>query len=51
MSARGYGRDPSLGIAIGDVSGKGAPAALYAALASGFLRSHASIAAGRVPRC
>jgi sigma-B regulation protein RsbU (phosphoserine phosphatase) len=32
---------PSLGIAIGDVSGKGAPAALYAALASGFLRSHA----------
>ncbi len=30
-----------LGIAIGDVSGKGAPAALYAALASGFLRSHA----------
>ncbi|MBZ5628674.1 MAG: GAF domain-containing protein [Acidobacteriia bacterium] len=38
----GYGRDPSLGIAIGDVSGKGAPAALYAALASGFLRSHAT---------
>ncbi len=38
----GYGRDPSLGIAIGDVSGKGAPAALYAALASGFLRSHAA---------
>lgn len=34
--------DPNLGIAIGDVSGKGAPAALYAALASGFLRSHAS---------
>jgi sigma-B regulation protein RsbU (phosphoserine phosphatase) len=32
----------SLGIAIGDVSGKGAPAALYAALASGFLRSHAA---------
>ncbi len=31
----------SIGIAIGDVSGKGAPAALYAALASGFLRSHA----------
>lgn len=29
-----------VGIAIGDVSGKGAPAALYAALASGFLRSH-----------
>ena len=38
----GYGRDPSLGIAIGDVSGKGSPAALYAALASGFLRSHAT---------
>ena len=34
-------RHPNLGIAIGDVSGKGAPAALYAALASGFLRSHA----------
>ncbi len=33
---------PKLGIAIGDVSGKGAPAALYAALASGFLRSHAA---------
>ena len=35
--------DPSgaVGIAIGDVSGKGAPAALYAALASGYLRSHA----------
>ncbi len=29
-------------LAIGDVSGKGAPAALYAALASGFLRSHAA---------
>lgn len=28
-------------IAIGDVSGKGAPAAIYAALASGILRSHA----------
>lgn len=34
-------RAPNLGIAIGDVSGKGAPAALYAALASGYLRSHA----------
>ncbi|MBZ5566523.1 MAG: GAF domain-containing protein [Acidobacteriia bacterium] len=34
-------RKPDLGIAIGDVSGKGAPAALYAALASGILRSHA----------
>jgi sigma-B regulation protein RsbU (phosphoserine phosphatase) len=30
-----------LGIAIGDVSGKGAPAAIYAALVSGILRSHA----------
>ena len=28
-------------IAIGDVSGKGAPAAIYAALVSGILRSHA----------
>ena len=28
-------------IAVGDVSGKGAPAAIYAALASGILRSHA----------
>ncbi len=39
-------RDANLGIAIGDVSGKGAPAALYAALASGFLRSHASMRPG-----
>jgi sigma-B regulation protein RsbU (phosphoserine phosphatase) len=31
-----------LGIAIGDVSGKGPAAALYAALVSGFLRSHAA---------
>jgi phosphoserine phosphatase RsbU/P len=31
------------GIAVGDVSGKGAPAALYAALASGILRSHAAL--------
>ena len=30
------------GIAVGDVSGKGAPAALYAALASGILRSTAA---------
>lgn len=37
-----YGDAGALGIAIGDVSGKGAPAALYAALASGFLRSHAA---------
>lgn len=28
-------------IAIGDISGKGAPAAIYAALVSGILRSHA----------
>jgi phosphoserine phosphatase RsbU/P len=32
-----------LGIAIGDVSGKGAPAAIYAALVSGILRSYAPI--------
>ena len=30
-------------VAIGDVSGKGAPAALYGALASGILRSHAAL--------
>ncbi len=30
-----------MGIVIGDVSGKGAPAAIYAALVSGILRSHA----------
>jgi len=30
-----------LGILIGDVSGKGAPAAIYAALVSGIVRSHA----------
>src|ERR1017187_7022407 len=36
-----------LGIAIGDVSGKGAPAAIYAALVSGILRSHAPIEPGR----
>jgi sigma-B regulation protein RsbU (phosphoserine phosphatase) len=29
------------GLAIGDVSGKGAPAAIYGALTSGMLRSHA----------
>lgn len=29
-------------IAIGDVSGKGAPAAIYAALVSGIIRSHAA---------
>jgi len=45
-----YSRDPKktsrTGIAIGDVSGKGAPAALYAALVSGFLRSHATAEPG-----
>jgi sigma-B regulation protein RsbU (phosphoserine phosphatase) len=35
-----YSRE-RMGVAIGDVSGKGAPAAIYAALVSGFLRSHA----------
>jgi sigma-B regulation protein RsbU (phosphoserine phosphatase) len=30
-----------LGLVIGDVSGKGAPAAIYAALVAGILRSHA----------
>src|SRR5579872_4604156 len=33
-------------ITIGDVSGKGAPAAIYAALVSGILRSHAPIEPG-----
>jgi len=33
----------SIAIAIGDVSGKGAPAALYAALVSGMLRSNADM--------
>jgi len=32
-----------LAIVVGDVSGKGAPAAIYAALVSGILRSHAPI--------
>jgi sigma-B regulation protein RsbU (phosphoserine phosphatase) len=32
-----------MGIVVGDVSGKGAPAAIYAALVSGILRSHAPI--------
>src|SRR5450432_5399 len=32
-----------LAIVIGDVSGKGAPAAIYAALVSGIIRSHAPI--------
>jgi sigma-B regulation protein RsbU (phosphoserine phosphatase) len=35
-----------LGVVIGDVSGKGAPAAIYAALVSGILRSHAPIEPG-----
>jgi len=35
-----------LGIVIGDVSGKGAPAAIYAALVGGILRSHAPIEPG-----
>jgi sigma-B regulation protein RsbU (phosphoserine phosphatase) len=33
-------------VVIGDVSGKGAPAAIYAALVSGILRSHAPIEPG-----
>ena len=36
-----YG-DGRIGIALGDVSGKGAPAALYAAVVSGLLRSNAA---------
>ena len=35
-----------LAIAIGDISGKGAPAAIYAALVSGILRSHAPMEPG-----
>jgi sigma-B regulation protein RsbU (phosphoserine phosphatase) len=35
-----------MGMVIGDVSGKGAPAAIYAALVSGILRSHAPIEPG-----
>jgi phosphoserine phosphatase RsbU/P len=37
-----YGKDRH-GLAIGDVSGKGAPAALYGAMVSGVLRSLASL--------
>src|SRR5271169_4513541 len=37
-----YGGQGVTGIAIGDVSGKGAPAAIYAALVSGIARSHAN---------
>jgi sigma-B regulation protein RsbU (phosphoserine phosphatase) len=40
--ANNNGCPKCVGIALGDVSGKGAAAALYAALVSGFLRSHAS---------
>src|SRR5690606_27999769 len=38
-----YGGDcaPCTGLAVGDISGKGAPAALYAAMVSGILRSQA----------
>src|SRR5215475_4174383 len=36
-----YSGEGMTGIAIGDVSGKGAPAAIYAALVSGIMRSHA----------
>src|ERR1051325_8244001 len=39
--ARKTDANAAVGIAVGDVSGKGAPAALYAALVSGYLRSHA----------
>jgi sigma-B regulation protein RsbU (phosphoserine phosphatase) len=31
-----------MAVAVGDVSGKGAPAAIYAALVSGFVRSHST---------
>lgn len=34
---------PRMAFAIGDVSGKGAPAAIYAALVAGILRSHAPL--------
>ena len=37
-----YGGQGVTGILVGDVSGKGAPAAIYAALVSGIARSHAS---------
>ncbi len=36
-----YSGHGMVAIAVGDVSGKGAPAAIYAALVSGILRSHA----------
>jgi sigma-B regulation protein RsbU (phosphoserine phosphatase) len=37
-----YEGTPLTALAIGDVSGKGAPAAIYEALVSGILRSHAA---------
>jgi sigma-B regulation protein RsbU (phosphoserine phosphatase) len=37
-----YTQDRSA-VVVGDVSGKGAPAAIYAALVSGILRSHAAV--------
>ncbi len=37
-----YSGQGVMGIAVGDVSGKGAPAAIYAALVSGIARSHAN---------
>ena len=37
-----YGGQGMIGIAVGDVSGKGAPAAIYAALVSGLARSMAN---------
>jgi sigma-B regulation protein RsbU (phosphoserine phosphatase) len=55
VPARGIGGDlydfipyslSRMGIVVGDVSGKGAPAAIYAALVSGILRSHAPIEPG-----
>ena len=55
MPARAIGGDlydfvnysmSSMAMVIGDVSGKGAPAAIYAALVSGILRSHAPIEPG-----
>jgi sigma-B regulation protein RsbU (phosphoserine phosphatase) len=35
-----------LALVVGDISGKGAPAAIYAALVSGILRSHAAMEPG-----
>jgi sigma-B regulation protein RsbU (phosphoserine phosphatase) len=37
-----YSGHGNIGIAVGDVSGKGAPAAIYAALVSGITRSHSA---------